>query len=610
LLPALLALAVLALAPASAQAQRVEKVTFFQGTQYPLTAWFIKGDEPGPTIMVQGGIQGDEKAGFVTAQLLTKARVRKGQLIVVPRANVPSINVSQRQVNVDLNRRFDKKYNRFYEDRLALAIRFLVSKATAFIHLHEGSGFYHPTYVDDLRNPLRYGQSIIIDTMVFENRINLAEAVSQVLSELNPTVVPAQYKFQLFNTQTFDSNTPYPEMRKTLTCYALENVGIPAMAVEVSKNIKQLGWKVRHQLTATALLLTRFGVNISPPEVEELDVDGYARRAGRIELNGQLLSDGDVLRLQPNTVLAPCSPSAGNDPFAPSLAVCASDRPEFNLLTSPRMALSPFSSLEVRSDGDAVARVKVRWQGAWPEAPTPDTPLFACWINDQLRLVPAGGTVNAVAGDQFVLEGVLGGGPDEVLNFKGYVAKPYSNDGQDMGTEIILDPDNFLKRYLESGPQEGVWRCRVVRETKGKPTSSFQVRIAPRKPRALKLEGPGGRTVLVPFRDEIRRDLAPGTWRLTDVWCNGSPDKLLPTLGAKPLDFHAAFDLHPGEVRRLGLRQATTFQPLGEIELAGRASRMVEAPHKVKRKVLTPGASRAAELRRGVSPWLSLSVLP
>ncbi|MFW5836662.1 MAG: M99 family carboxypeptidase catalytic domain-containing protein, partial [Desulfovibrionaceae bacterium] len=181
----LLLLAVL-LAPAPVSAQRVERVTFFENTQYPLTAWFIEGDEPGPTIMVQGGIQGDEKAGFLTAQLLTAARVRKGRLIIVPRANVPSINVSQRQVNVDLNRRFDKKYNQFYEDRLALAIRFLVSKATAFIHLHEGSGFYHPTYVDDLRNPLRYGQSIIIDTMIFENRINLAETVSQVLSELNP----------------------------------------------------------------------------------------------------------------------------------------------------------------------------------------------------------------------------------------------------------------------------------------------------------------------------------------------------------------------------------------------------------------------------------------
>ena len=125
--------------------------SFFSGTQYPLKVVFLKGDQPGPTIMVQGGIQGDEAAGYITAQLLTQARVLKGNLIVLPRANVPSINLRKRQINVDMNRRFDQNYNRFYEDRVARVIRFLLAQSDAFIHLHEGSGFYNPTYVDNLR---------------------------------------------------------------------------------------------------------------------------------------------------------------------------------------------------------------------------------------------------------------------------------------------------------------------------------------------------------------------------------------------------------------------------------------------------------------------------
>lgn len=554
-----------ALAPPSVHAQRVKKYTFFQGTQYPLTAWFIEGDEPGPTIMVQGGIQGDEKSGFITAQLLSKARVRKGRLILVPRANVPSINICQRQVNVDLNRRFDKEYNQFYEDRLALAIRSLVSQAAAFIHLHEGSGFYHPTYVDNLRNPRRYGQSIIIDTTVFDHRIHLAEAATKVLAELNPTVVPAQYRFQLFNTRTFESNTLYPEMRKSLTCYVLENVGIPAMAVEVSKNIQQLGWKVQRQLAATALLLARFGVDISPPEVTEQEVDHYTRRAPRIELNGRALSNGQTIELAPNSILALQS-SVSDNAFAPSLAVYASDRPDFNLLTAPRMALTPFNSLEVRSDGSTVARARVRWKGSWSKLPGSGA-MFACWLNGQLRLVPAGRTLDAVEGDQFVLEGVLGGAPDEILNFKGYVSQPYSNDGQDLGMEIILDPDNFIRRYLEPGKIKDEWICRVARETKGAAPADFNIRVSPRTVKALRFEGPDGRDLLLPFTNGDVQKLAPGTWRITDAWSNGSADKLSLTLNKEPLRFGEPFTLSEGGSLELGLQQSTTFHPLGKIRL-------------------------------------------
>ena len=114
--------------------------SFFSDTQYPLRVVYLEGELPGPTIMVQGGIQGDETAGFVTAQLLTRARITRGNVIILPRANVPSINLRKRQINVDMNRRFDQNYNRFYEDRVARVIRFLLAQSDAFIHLHEEIG--------------------------------------------------------------------------------------------------------------------------------------------------------------------------------------------------------------------------------------------------------------------------------------------------------------------------------------------------------------------------------------------------------------------------------------------------------------------------------------
>ena len=57
--------------------------SFFSGTQYPLKVVYLEGELPGPTIMVQGGIQGDETAGFVTAQLLSRSKVTRDRKSVV-----------------------------------------------------------------------------------------------------------------------------------------------------------------------------------------------------------------------------------------------------------------------------------------------------------------------------------------------------------------------------------------------------------------------------------------------------------------------------------------------------------------------------------------------
>ncbi len=290
--------------------------SFFAGTQYPLKVVFLQGEEDGPTIMVQGGIQGDETSGFVTAQLLTQAKVTRGNVIILPRANVPSINLHKRQINVDMNRRFDQHYNRFYEDRVARVIRFLLAQSDAFIHLHEGSGFYDPTYVDNLRNPKRYGQSIIVDTLVFD-KIDLAHTVNSVLEELNGNIVTRDYQFKLFNTKTFDKGTAYPEMRKSLTCYALAEHGIPAMAVEVSKSIREIDWKVRQQLSATIMLLRRFGVGIIPPEFSDEDVRAYARKGVRVSVNGRTLN-GEVVNLAPGSTLSVEPLERGPSEFAPS----------------------------------------------------------------------------------------------------------------------------------------------------------------------------------------------------------------------------------------------------------------------------------------------------
>jgi len=536
--------------------------SFFSGTQYPLKVIYLEGELPGPTIMVQGGIQGDETAGFVTAQLLSQSKVTRGNVIVLPRANVPSINLRKRQINVDMNRRFDQNYNRFYEDRVARVIRFLLAQSDAFIHLHEGSGFYNPTYIDGLRNPKRYGQSIIVDTLVYD-KIDLAHTVNSVLNELNQTINGQDYQFKLFNTKTFDKGTNYPEMRKSLTCYALAEHGIPAMAIEVSKSIRQLDWKVRQQLAATVMLLNRFGVTVAPPDFSDADVRAYARKGVRVRVNGRMMSGDSEINLAPGATLAVEQVSAGSSEFEPELALFASDRPGVNLMNARRMALEPFTELELRSDGRRVARTRIKWTGKMPASPDDDKPVFVCWLNDNPIFVRDGEVLETVLGDQLILEGMWGSDYQEVVNLKGFVAIPWANNGQDMGWEIILDPGNFMTKYSMKSDRFGAVRYRVVRETPGAPKATFFVDIAPRTVHALRLADKQGQSLLIPWTSGGNYRLPQGDYVLEAAWSNGPGDKLVATAGNLPVQLGTAFTVDFTKPVELTVRQATTFGDLG-----------------------------------------------
>lgn len=536
--------------------------SFFEGTQYPLKVVYLEGELPGPTIMVQGGIQGDETAGFVTAQLLSRSKVLRGNIIVLPRANVPSINLRKRQINVDMNRRFDQDYNRFYEDRVARVIRFLLSQSDAFIHLHEGSGFYSPTYIDNLRNPKRYGQSIIVDTLVYD-KIDLAETVNSVLDELNQSIGTSDYQFKLFNTKTFDKGTDYPEMRKSLTCYALAEHGIPAMAVEVSKSIRQLDWKVKQQLAATTMLLNRLGVQVSPPTVSDEDVRVYARTNVKVRVNGRLLNSEESIQLTPGATLSVEQEAAGPSDFSPELALFASDRPGVNLMNARRMALEPFTELELRSDGNRVARTKVRWTGKLPLSPGSDKAVFVCWLNGNPTFVREGEVLRGVLGDQLILEGVWGSDRQEVVNLKGFVAIPWANNGQDMGWEIILDPDNFMSKYSLKSDRPGVTRYRVVRETEGARKAVFYVDIEPRTVHALRLADKSGQSLLIPWTSGGSYPLPVGEYVFEAAWSNGPGDKLVATTENLPLKVGKPFKVEYAKPLSLTVRHATTFGDLG-----------------------------------------------
>ena len=68
----------------------------------------LESDNPGPTMLVIGGIQGDEPGGFTAASMLvTNYKVTNGNLWVVPNLNFESIIKRSRGVHGDMNRKFN-----------------------------------------------------------------------------------------------------------------------------------------------------------------------------------------------------------------------------------------------------------------------------------------------------------------------------------------------------------------------------------------------------------------------------------------------------------------------------------------------------------------------
>lgn len=201
----------------------------------------IESGRPGPTVLVVGGIQGDEPGGFSAASLLVSHyRVASGAVWVVPNLNPLSMIRISRGVNGDLNRKFaaldpkDPDYPAIQRIKAIIADK----RVDMVLNLHDGWGFYRPHYVDWWQCPDRWGQSIIVDQAEISTaRFNRLEDLAQrVVDDVNVHLYEPGHVYHVKNTQTrrLDNETA-KEMAKTLTFFAIGQ-GKPAFGIEASKN--------------------------------------------------------------------------------------------------------------------------------------------------------------------------------------------------------------------------------------------------------------------------------------------------------------------------------------------------------------------------------------
>lgn len=197
-----------------------------------------KGFKDDNTLLIVGGIQGDEPGGFMAASLIaTHYEITKGSVWIVPNLNFYSIIKRSRGPYGDMNRKFAKlpKNDPEYESIQRIKTYINDKSVKLIVNLHDGSGYYRPKYEDNLHSPKRWGQCSIIDQeiLIGSKYSDLLTISNNVVKHVNKNLITKEHVYHLHNTRTREGDK---EMEKTLTYYAI-NQGKAAFGNEASKDL-------------------------------------------------------------------------------------------------------------------------------------------------------------------------------------------------------------------------------------------------------------------------------------------------------------------------------------------------------------------------------------
>ncbi len=238
----------------------------FKNTDFELEIIRINGKEKGPTLLVFGGIHGDEEGGYSSAEVLAKTIMYKGNLIIVPRVNYAGIMHYRREIYGDMNRKFtDKEYPNDPDHKVMVMLKELISEADIFINQHDAFGFHRKKYISKSYNPFRYGQSLIVDTgKIFSKKLNkelnIDSIGNRIINNVNAEIKNSKHHFCFWNQNSISTNTKFKDMQKSATYYAVTRYSIPAFGLETSKNLPSSKLKIKYQLLVIKKIMEEFGL--------------------------------------------------------------------------------------------------------------------------------------------------------------------------------------------------------------------------------------------------------------------------------------------------------------------------------------------------------------
>jgi hypothetical protein len=214
----------------------------FRNTRQELTVYHVRGEEPGATLLIIAGIHGDEAGGYLTAERYANLKLKKGNLIVVPRLNGAAVHAGRRcGLGGDMNRLFNLPPNHSNPDAKIVSLaKQLIRQSDYVLNLHQGYDFYNPRWISRKRNPSKWGQSNVIDTATFHlpdgQKLELGNYAKRVVRRANQKIPDQNYHFTVNNTNTANKRSRHQEQKGSLTYYSLYQQQKIALGLEATKN--------------------------------------------------------------------------------------------------------------------------------------------------------------------------------------------------------------------------------------------------------------------------------------------------------------------------------------------------------------------------------------
>lgn len=243
-------LLVLGVLTATVDAQRVTSGVLGKSRSWATPYYFVESNEPGPTVIVTGGIHGNEPAGALAAEQIRHWPIVRGKLIVIPRVNVAALSKKQRLIPerprelADLNRNFPGR-GQAAEPRgeIAKAIWNFVNKQNPdwLFDLHEGFEF-------NISHQPKSGQSKSVgSTIIYDNNQGLGPIVKRMLAAANATVTDKRKKFVPL------SRGP---VRTSLARAVIDSLGKKALILETTFKDQRIPVRTRqHRVMINAALM-------------------------------------------------------------------------------------------------------------------------------------------------------------------------------------------------------------------------------------------------------------------------------------------------------------------------------------------------------------------
>ncbi|MCK9491028.1 MAG: M14/M99 family metallopeptidase [Sulfurimonas sp.] len=243
------------------------------------------------TLLVIGGIHGDEPGGYFAASVLaTHYKILSKNLWIVPDLNRPSIQVNQRGLYGDMNRKFsfvkdsDKDKKRVEEIKKII----LQENISLVLNLHDGNGFYRKEHQGNIFNPNAWGQTCVIDQNKLQQEQefgNLDSIASIVTQNINKKLIKQHHTLGVRNTNTkFEDEA----MQLSLTYFAVTN-NKPAFAIETSKHLPTLSQKVFYQLLAIEEFMKIMNIDYKREfDLNEKELDKILSQYGVLNINNNI----------------------------------------------------------------------------------------------------------------------------------------------------------------------------------------------------------------------------------------------------------------------------------------------------------------------------------